>query len=432
MDTISAISTLIATPLLLILIVFLYLVLKIYTGKSINNPKYAPVCGTIFDRLLHYKTIYDYQISIARKHKTHRMLAPDQSEVYTTDPRNIEHVLKTNFDKYAKGRHIQEKLMDLLGEGLFGVDGDKWRHQRKLASLEFSTRVLRDFSCAVFRMNAAKLVRLISETAIADRVFDIQDILMRSALDSMFKVGFGVELNCMDGSSQESFAFMNALDKANDTVGFRFVDPFWKLKRYFNVGSEASLKKNIKVLGDFVNSTINTKRKLLAKQHCNDKEDILSRFLGESEKDPTTMNDKYLRDIILNFMVAGKDSTGNTLSWFLYMLCMNPLIQEKIVQEVELVMGSQDDEASVEDFVAKITDTTLEQMHYLHAALTETLRLYPPIPIVRIPRDSGLHLVVYIIFLIMKRHLSQQPNDNSHLLRDKNLSQYSIKTLLAC
>lgn len=83
-------------------------------------------------------------------------------------------MLKTNFDKYSKGKYNQEIMTDLFGEGIFAVDGDKWRQQRKLASFEFSTRVLRDFSCSVFRRNGAKLVKLISEIAIAERVFDMQ------------------------------------------------------------------------------------------------------------------------------------------------------------------------------------------------------------------------------------------------------------------
>lgn len=103
----------------------------------------------------------------------------------------------------------------------------------------------------------------------------------------------------------------------------------------------------------------------------------------ESKKDPE-MNDQYLRDIILNFMIAGKDTTGNTLSWFLYMLCHNPLIQEKLVQEIETVVGDQGNRVSVDDFLAKITDEILEKMHYLHAALTETLRLFPAVPLVLI------------------------------------------------
>ena len=121
-----------------------------------------------------------------------------------------------------------------------------------------------------------------------------------------------------------------------------------------------------------------------------DKEDILSRFLVESKKDPEEMNDKYLRDIILNFMIAGKDTSANTLSWFFYMLCKNPVIQEKVAQEVRDVTRSQDDMVNVEEFIANITDTALEQMHYLHAALTETLRLYPAVPVVNLQGTHGL------------------------------------------
>lgn len=97
------------------------------------------------------------------------------------------------------------------------------------------------------------------------------------------------------------------------------------------------------------------------------------------------MNDQYLRDIILNFIIAGKDTTANTLSWFFYMLCKNPLVQEKIAQEVREVISNHGDEGSIDDFVANITDQILEKMHYLHAALTETLRLYPAVPVVNYP-----------------------------------------------
>lgn len=95
------------------------------------------------------------------------------------------------------------------------------------------------------------------------------------------------------------------------------------------------------------------------------------------------MDDQYLRDIILNFMIAGKDTSATTLSWFFYLLCKNPLIQEKIEQEVRDVTGGEKNETNIDDFVAKLTDETLEKMHYLHAALTETLRLYPAVPSVK-------------------------------------------------
>ncbi|CAB4300184.1 unnamed protein product [Prunus armeniaca] len=352
--------------------------LRIFTGKSIRNPNYPPVKGTVFHQLFYFNRLYDYQTEVAKEHTTYRLLAPEHSAIYTTDTRNIEHVLKTNFGSYSKGEYNQAILSDVFGQGIFIVDGEKWKQQRKLASFEFSTRVLRDVSCSVFRRNAAKLVKVIFEISVSRRVFDMQDLLMRCTLDSIFKVGFGIDLNCLEG--------------------------------FLNLGSEASLKKYVKVIDDFVHQVIRSKRKFLEEQKdVNDKEDILSRFLLESKKDPEEMNDKYLRDIILNFMIAGKDTSANTLSWFFYLLSKNPLIQEKVVQEVRDVVGNQVGEAKIDEFVENITDGTLEQMHYLHAALTETLRLYPAVPIdgrcaevddilpdgFRVRKGDGVHYMAY-------------------------------------
>jgi len=117
-----------------------------------------------------------------------------------------------------------------------------------------------------------------------------------------------------------------------------------------------------------------------------EKEDILSRFLEASKKDPEQMNDEYVKDITLNFMLAGKDTTANAITWFICCLCKNLIVQEKIVQEVKQVMfnsGDDDDTTfDVDTFVDRLTNETIEKMHYLHAALSETLRLYSAVPVV--------------------------------------------------
>lgn len=173
MNFFSIIFAFLVTSLILITIAFSLLILKIFIGKSIGSPKYAPVVGTVFGQIFYFNTLHDYLADIARKHPTFRLLAPDQSELYTTDVRNIEYILKTNFDNYTKGQYNKEIITDLFGHGIFAVDGVKWKQQRKLASHEFSTRVLRDFSCAVFRTNAAKLVRIVSKFAMVNEVLDI-------------------------------------------------------------------------------------------------------------------------------------------------------------------------------------------------------------------------------------------------------------------
>lgn len=91
----------------------------------------------------------------------------------------------------------------------------------------------------------------------------------------------------------------------------------------------------------------------------------------------------YLRDIILNFVIAGKDTTAATLSWFMYMLCKYPAVQEKAAEEVREATNTKT-VGSCTEFVSCVTDEALEKMNYLHATLTETLRLYPAVPVVRL------------------------------------------------
>lgn len=64
------------------------------------------------------------------------------------------------------------------------------------------------------------------------------------------------------------------------------------------------------------------------------------------------------------------------------MLCKHSQIQEKVALEVKEATGSSDYTNSIDEFSLQLTESALDKMHYLHAALTETLRLYPAVPLV--------------------------------------------------
>ncbi|KAK9293083.1 hypothetical protein L1049_021067 [Liquidambar formosana] len=364
----------IATTLAVILAIC---IIKIIAGRSPEKKgRYHPIAGTVFHQLLNFKRLHHHMTELASKHKTYRLLGLFRSEVYTADPANVEYFLKTNFANYGKAWYHYNILTDLLGDGIFTVDGEKWRHQRKLSSYEFSTKILRDFSSAVFRSNAAKLAQIVSVAATSKQAIEIQDLFMKSTLDSVFKVVLGVELDTMCGTYEEGTQFSNSFDEASAITMYRYMDCFWKIKRFLNIGSEAVLRDRVKVVDEFVYKLIRSKIELVRKS-VNDssmkKGDVLSRFLELKETDP-----KYLKDIILSFIIAGKDTTATTLSWFLYMLCKHPLIQEKIALEIREATKLKD---SFDEVAASITEEALDKMQYLHAALTETLRLYPAVPL---------------------------------------------------
>jgi cytochrome P450 len=201
---------------------------------------------------------------------------------------------------------------------------------------------------------------------------------MKSTLDSIFKVAFGTELDSMCGTNEEGKNFANAFDSASASTLYRYVDVFWKIKKFLNIGSGAKLRNDTEILDEFVIKLINTRIQQI--QNSKDdsvskRSDILSRFLQVKGYDT-----KYLRDIILNFVIAGKDTTAATLSWFMYMLCKYPAVQEKAAKEVREATNTKTI-SSCTEFVSSVTDEAIEKMTYLHAVLTETLRLYPAVPV---------------------------------------------------
>lgn len=107
--------------------------------------------------------------------------------------------------------------------------------------------------------------------------------------------------------------------------------------------------------------------------------------------------DKSLRDVVLNFVIAGRDTTATTLSWAIYMVITHAHVADKLYLELktfeenrakeENVTLSQCDEGDpesfnqrVEQFSRLLNKDSLERLHYLHAVITETLRLYPAVP----------------------------------------------------
>lgn len=83
----------------------------------------------------------------------------------------------------------------------------------------------------------------------------LKDLLMRMTLDSICKLGFGVEIGTLSPDLPEN-SFAKAFDAANLILTRRFFDPFWKIRKFFKIGSESQLKKCVEVIDDFTYSII--------------------------------------------------------------------------------------------------------------------------------------------------------------------------------
>ncbi len=77
-----------------------------------------------------------------------------------------------------QGELIKERFEDVMGHGIFIVDGEQWKHQRKVATVEFSSSKLRDFSVHAYRSEALKLVQILAIAAKNHEIVDLQVYLL--------------------------------------------------------------------------------------------------------------------------------------------------------------------------------------------------------------------------------------------------------------
>lgn len=110
------------------------------------------------------------------------------------------------------------------------------------------------------------------------------------------------------------------------------------------------LQKALKTLDDFAYNLIRERRN---DPKLEEKGDMLSQYIVQTKE-----NDKYLRDMIMNFMIAGRDTTGQTLQWLFYLLSQNHDVEQKLVKEIEEKLG--DNRPTFED---------LKDMPYLEGVI---------------------------------------------------------------
>ncbi|EOA14407.1 hypothetical protein CARUB_v10027607mg, partial [Capsella rubella] len=89
----------------------------------------------------------------------------------------------------------------------------------------------------------------------------------------------------------------------------------------------------------------------------------------------------FLRDNVLALLLAGRDTTASALTWFFWLLSENPIVMTKIRQEVDMILPRS---SSGQERLSYDPMEHLNKLVYLHAALFETMRLYPPVPLVRV------------------------------------------------
>ncbi|CAO2814045.1 unnamed protein product [Amaranthus hypochondriacus] len=332
--------------------------------------------------------LYEWLTDIVNKQNgTFRFMGPWFSNlqcVVTSDPRNLEHLLKTRFSNFPKGGYFRHSLRDLLGDGIFNADNETWQRQRKTASIEFhSTRFRQLTTDSLLVLVHQRLIPVLEESVKNSVPIDFQDVLLRLTFDNVCMIAFGVDPGCLSLGLPE-IPFAQAFEKATEATVLRFMSPtcVWKMMRYLNIGPEKVLKESIKGVNKFADEVIRTRKKELALQDENSKQrsDLLTVFMRLKDEDGQPFSDKFLRDICVNFILAGRDTSSVALSWFFWLIDQHPEIEEKILAEICGILNKREiNEDNKGPLVFRPEE--VKKMEYLQAAISEALRLYPSVPL---------------------------------------------------
>ncbi|KAI8346292.1 cytochrome P450 [Mortierella sp. GBAus27b] len=287
--------------------------------------------------------------------------------IMVNDPAVLEHVLKTNFWAYEKGPILRESMQDLLGHGIFSADGEHWKWQRKMASHIFNVKAFRDYTSNVFVQESNKVADYLDTMAQKGAAVDIHDILLKFTLDSFGEVSFGQSFGCLDDPEQE-VEFAAAFDRLNAAVSERLFQGPWKLVELLN-GMGKQVAKDKKIVVDFALDIIRNRR---LNGYNKPQKDLLQLFIDLKDDNGEPLSDETLKDSILNFIIAGRDTTAQALSWMFYLMHRSAAdkdIVHKLQQEIDDVLG--DEVPTYESY---------KKMKYAEACLYEALRLYPSVP----------------------------------------------------
>ena len=393
-----------------------------FGGETIDTKlTWVPWFGNLLSVIKTLPYNYDILFSIARANDFQPLSigypvgSPDT--IFTDELAAEALFSKPTFEKYSKGAKFHNIMTDLLGDGIFNVDGERWLRQRKAASNVFSRRFIREVMHPVFKRLAVKLVdrldRALGRARPEDGVqIDMGDLFYRFTLDSFVEVAFGVRLGCV--VEQGPVEFASAFDRIQAGLSRRFLNPAWPLLKALGMGSEKQMKRDVNAVNKLIYKVVRERRRKadgvdaagngercadVGSQHATQsvktpQKDLISYFLADAKRRGETLTDAYLRDVVANFIIAGRDTTAVTLSWLFLELARHPNVLVKVLAEIRAVCRPRAGDAKQPFGEDDIPDAkVIGELRYLHAAISETLRLHPPVPIevVQANQDTFVH-----------------------------------------
>jgi len=256
--------------------------------------------------------------------------------------------------------------MGLVG-GVFGATGEDWKRQRRMVMASFDPAHVRQYFPSLQRV-ALRLVARWRQAARRDATIDLQADLMRYTVDTIAGLAFGAEVDTL-GSDED--VIQRHLNRIFPALSRRLFSPLptW---RWFPSAADKSLAHSVVAVGAAVDDFVAQARARLAADPSRRSRphNLLEAMLVAADEPSSGITDRVVAGNVLTMLLAGEDTTANTLAWTLHLLWANPQALARAVAEVRQVCG--DAPVPTLDQVA--------QLDFVEACAHEAMRLKPVAP----------------------------------------------------
>ncbi|CAH2062931.1 unnamed protein product, partial [Iphiclides podalirius] len=353
--------------------------------------------------------------------------------VFLCDADDAEVILNSHvhIDKSSEYRFFKP----WLGEGLLISSGEKWRSHRKMIAPTFHINILKSF-IGVFNQNSRNVVEKMRGEM--GKVFDVHDYMSGVTVDILLETAMGITRETQD---QSGFDYAMAVMKMCDIIHqrhykfwmrfdsiFKFTSFFEKQKQLLNIihGLTNKVIKNKKeiyiqnkakgiippTIEELTRSTDPNDSNLANAQTLadtvfkgyrddldfNDENDVgekkrlafLDLMIESAQNGTNKITDFEIKEEVDTIMFEGHDTTAAGSSFVLCLLGVHQTIQAKVYDELYEIFGDSDRPVTFEDTL---------HMKYLERVIFESLRMYPPVPIIarKLKRDVKIATNNYVL-----------------------------------
>jgi cytochrome P450 len=259
-----------------------------------------------------------------------------------------------------KSPQMRHGLAPLLGDGLFISDGETWRQRRRIVAPIVHVSHLPLF--APLMVQAA--IETAERWARSSQPRQINALTDMAALTAeiICRTVFGRQLG-----AQHAAEIISAFSQYQQLIGqldlaYFFGLPDW-LPRFHSRAVHRAAKRIHNVLDQVIRD---------CRERLSSGEPSMIRLLIEA-RDPESgkpLDETALRNEAAVIFMAGHETTANSLAWAWYLLSQSPEVENRLHAELARVLAGRS--PSLDD---------VPQLSYTRAVFEETVRLYPPVPL---------------------------------------------------